>query len=312
MTQHIAIGVDIGGTKIAIAAADREGYLIGETTLPTQPRDGASVTIARTADAIRMLAAKRPIAGIGIACPGPVDPAAGVAVRAVNLGWQDVPLRALLQAHLNVPVEVQNDLNAGTLGELVFGAGRGVSNFIYLAVGTGLAGGAVINGKLLNAHKGAAMEVGHISLNPAGRQCNCGTRGCVEMYLSGKGVLAGAAEYLTAHPNSSLTGVTLSTGAIIAAAKAGDPVGTRVIDDAAEALGATLAWCVTILNPPLVILGGGLWAAAGDLMLDKAKEAMRVRVLPEVYATLKIAQSQVKSSALGAAALVYQAGFFPA
>lgn len=311
MTEHIAIGVDIGGTKIAIAAADRNGELIGETMIPTQARDGASITIARIADAIRALAVNRPIAGIGIACPGPVDPAAGVAVRAVNLGWQDVPLRAMLQAHLNVPVEVQNDLNAGTLGELVFGAGRGVGNFVYLAVGTGLAGGAVIDGKLLNAHKGTALEVGHISLNPAGRQCNCGNRGCVEMYLSGKGVLAGAAEYLLSTPNSSLTGATLSTGAIIAAARAGDPVGSRVFDDAAEALGTTLAWCVTVLNPPLVILGGGLWAAAGDLMLDKAKAAMRARVLPEVYATLKIAQSQVQSSALGAAALVYQAGMFP-
>lgn len=311
MTQHIAIGVDIGGTKIAIAAADRDGHLIGEVTIPTQPRDGALITIARTADAIKTLAADRPIAGIGIACPGPVDPASGVAVRAVNLGWQDVPLRALLQAHINVPVEVQNDLNAGTLGELVFGAGRGVGNFIYLAVGTGLAGGAVIDGKLLNAHKGTAMEVGHISLNPAGRQCNCGTRGCVEMYLSGKGVLAGAAEYLAAYPESSLSGVTLSTGAIIGAARAGDPVGVRVMDDAAEALGTTLAWCVPILNPPLVIMGGGLWAAAGDLLLEKAKQAMRARVLPEVYATLNIVPSQVQSTALGAAALVYQAGLFP-
>jgi glucokinase len=142
--QPVAIGVDLGGTKIAFAAVDRDGNLLATHTEPTLPDEGADAVIGRIASGVERLYRQYPVAGVGIGAPGPVVD--GVAKRAVNLGWTDVPLAAKLSDRIapDVPIFAQNDVNAGTIGEYVFGAGRGVRDFVYLAAGTGLAGGAVL------------------------------------------------------------------------------------------------------------------------------------------------------------------------
>lgn len=313
MTETIAVGVDIGGTKIAIAAASRDGRILSQDILPTHPAEGVDSVVERLARAIENVidgvGFKVRVAGIGVAAPGPVDPQNGIALNAVNLGWRDVPLRDLLRAKLAItaPIALANDINAGALGEMRFGAARGVCNFGYLMVGTGLGGGAVLDGKIVNGAKGAAMEVGHVSIDPNGRRCTCGLRGCVEMFVSGKGVLAGVEEYLPSYPSSPLAALDpVTTGAVFQAAREGDPLAVRVMDEAADALGVALAWTATILNPPLIVMGGGFMQAAGARLWDGALASLRARALPAVLDGLSLVRSQLESTALGASALVWE------
>lgn len=306
--QTIAIGVDLGGTKIAFAAVDRAGNILATHTEPTLSAEGADAVIGRIVRGIEQVRQDFPVAGVGIGAPGPVVD--GVSLNAVNLGWRDLPLVEQVRARLGaevVPVWAENDVNAGAIGELVFGAARGARDFVYLAVGTGLGGGAVAAGRLINGAHGFAMEVGHMSIDPHGRLCNCGNHGCVEMYCSGKGLLAGAQAHLRAYPQSVLarSGDAITTRAILEAARAGDALALRVIDEAADALGQTMAWSVMVLNPALLVIGGGLGIAAADLLSGRAEAAMHARLMPDLAGRFPVVRSQVESSALGAAALVW-------
>lgn len=314
-SNHIAIGVDLGGTKIAFVAANREGKILATHAEPTLSSEGVDAVIGRIARGVAQLRgsanARRDftLAGIGIGCPGAVID--GVATNAVNLNWRGVPLVEKVSStlrdrfDLDVPVWAQNDVNANTIGEMIFGAAQGVCDFVYLAVGTGLGGGAVSGGKLITGVSGYAMEVGHMSVDPAGRLCGCGNHGCVEMYCSGKGLVAGARAHLPNYPNSTLADADLGTRPILDAARAGDLLALRVIDEAAEALGTTMAWSAIILEPSLIVIGGGLGHAASDLLLERAAAAMRARLLPDLAPLINIELSQVESSALGASALVW-------
>ena len=312
MQQKLAIGVDMGGTKIAFAAVDHDGNILASHTEPTLSQEGVDAVVGRIVTGIRQVSAGIQVAGVGIGCPGPVVD--GVSLHAVNLGWRNVPLVALVREHIasSIPVWAENDVNAGAIAEGVFGAARGVRDFVFLAIGTGLGGGAVSDGHLINGIFGAAMEVGHMSLDPNGRTCNCGNHGCVEMYCSGKGLLAGANAYLTEYPDSVLANTEFHTREIIDAARSDDPLAKLVLDEAANALGVTMAWCVMVLNPALIVTGGGLAAAADDLLFEQAQVVMRARLIPELAERTRIARSQVESSALGAAALVWHGLGIPA
>ncbi len=304
--DSIAIGVDLGGTKIAFAAADRDGHILATHTEPTLPDEGVEAVIGRIITGIDQVRGDHPVVGVGLDAPGAVVD--GVVINAVNLGWRKVPLVDLVRAKLslNVPAWAANDVNALTFGEMVFGAARGVRDFVYLAVGTGLGGGAVSGGRLINGVNGFAMELGHMSIDPNGRLCACGNHGCVEMYLAGKGLLISANQYLPDYPASVLRQQEpITTHAILDAARAGDPLALRVLDQAADALGQALAWSVMVLNPSLVVLGGGLGHAAGDLLFEPATAAMRARLIPELRPLIRVEVSQVESSALGAAALAW-------
>ncbi len=307
--NEIAIGIDIGGTKIAFAAADRDGQILATHTEPTLANEGVPAVIGRIARGIAQvraqLPADQPLAGIGMGVPGAVID--GVAQNAVNLGWRDVPLVASVRAaiDLDVPVWAQNDVKINAIAEGIFGAARGVRDFVFLALGTGLGGGAVSGGRLVNGASGFAMEMGHISLDPHGRGCNCGGTGCAEMYISGKGMLAGANAHRAEYPHSSLATGAITTHAILDAARAGDPLACRVIDEAVEALGEVMAFCAAALDPTLIVLGGGLGTAASDLIYARATDAMRSRLFPDLRGRIDVQPSQVESSALGAAALVW-------
>jgi glucokinase len=307
LAESVAIGVDVGGTKIAFTAADKDGQVLTEFTEPTNAREDSMIVIGRIADGIERLAREtgKPLAGIGVACPGPVDPKTGVAINAVNLGWKNVPLREALRARLKLdaPIWLQNDVKAAALGEMVFGTARGENDFVYLAIGTGLGGAAVANGQVVNGVTGWAMEVGHMSLQPKGRPCTCGNFGCAEMYVSGKGFLAGAAEHMLSKPE--YRDSTITTHRVLELAKRGDPLARAVADEAADALGVVMAWCAVTINPSTIVIGGGLGSAAYELLISGATIALRVRILPEVYNALRIVKAGVPTSALGPAALVW-------
>lgn len=310
MSKNFAIGVDLGGTKIAFAAVTQSGEILATHILPTHAKDGTDAVISRIIEGIQYLSDQLngPPLAIGIGCPSPIDTANGILLHSANLGWQNFPLTNTLQKKLpfDIPVYIENDVNAEALGELHFGAARGQQNFIYLAVGTGVGGCAVINGNVISGTTFCAMEVGHMSIIADGRPCTCGKNGCVEMYLSGKGFMTAAQEYLPDYPQSTLTHISnLSTNDILQAARDKDTLATRIIDEGAETLGITLAWCAMILNPSLCVLSGGLGQAAADLLLDKAIQVFQKHTMPETHQSLQIVYPQIKTSALGAAAIAW-------
>jgi glucokinase len=310
MSSDLAIGVDIGGTKIAFVLVDNNGKVLGTHQVATGASDGVTAVVERIAQGVRLLLnqAGRPVAGVGMGSPGLIDPVSGVVHDAVNLGWKDVPLCKLVQEHLGgaIPVFLQKDTNAGALGELYFGAAQGCRDFVYIAVGTGLGMGAVVNGQLVVGAHFYATDIGHLVGVPKGRACACGQQGCIERYIAGPGLVAAVHEYRARYPQSGLAQIAEPTTAdILEAARAGDPLARAVMDEAGEWLGVTLAYCGAMLNPALFVVGGGLGMAAADLLLERAEETFHQRVLPPIYEKSPVVRGQVTSSAIGAACLAW-------
>lgn len=309
MTSELTIGVDIGGTKMAFVVADRAGRVLASDTLPTSADDSFAKTADRIARLLNpYLETYSMIRGIGIGLPGPVDAERGVALQAANLGWEGVPVRKAISARLAkaLPVYIANDVNAGAIGEQRYGRAQGVGNFVYLNVGTGVGGAVMLDNRLLRGASYSEMEIGHVSLDPVnGRQCACGGRGCLEMSISGKALIAHARQHLEAGADTCLSAESLSTRAIVSAADKGDALAIHILDEAADALGMACAWCVNLFNPKLLVLGGGLIHATWHLLEPRTLSTLRARSLPLNYEAASIALSQLANGALGAAALVW-------
>lgn len=310
MKNQLAVGIDIGGTKIDFVLVNHHGETLESHRLPTLPEEGAEAVLDRLAEGARFLIDKAggDVNGIGIGCPGHVDSLTGIVRNAVNLGWREVQLAEGLRRRLSVtlPVIADNDVNVAALGEAYWGAGRHVQDFVYLALGTGLGGAAVVNGEVVRGSSAFAMEIGHLALVPNGRQCPCGLHGCLEIYSSGVGVLAGVQEYLHEYPDTLLNAEPVSTQSILTAAKAGDPLALKVISEAGYWLGMGMACCAGLLNPAMIIIGGGFGFAFADLLLPTAEETMRARVMSQISSHLSIHKAQVQRIAVGAACLVIQ------
>ncbi len=309
MFAELTIGVDIGGTKTAIVVADRLGTVREAKVLPTQPRGSFTNTADRIADLLSgYLKNYSAICGIGIGVPGPVDLERGIALHTANLGWRNAPIRDAICSRLAhcPPIYIENDVNAGAIGEQRFGVAQGLADFVYLNIGTGVGGAVMSDGRLMRGASKSAMEIGHVSLDPInGRQCPCGQRGCVEMSISGKGILAHARQHIDAFSDSCLSAETLSTFEIIRATEQDDPLAIHVMKEAAEALGIACAWCINLLNPGRIILGGGLIHATWHLLQAKMLAVIRERSLPLNYQSVTISLSKLTDGALGASALVW-------
>ena len=301
----LAVGIDIGGTKIATALVNERGETLASAQLPTSASEGVEAVISRVVQgAAQMLEkASEPVAGIGIGVPGHVNPHTGVVRNAVNLGWDEVPLVDEVRKRVSIPVWLEKDANALALGEMYFGAARGCQDFVYIAIGTGLGGGAVVNGQVVGGANTNAMEIGHLSFDPKGRLCVCGLHGCVEMYVSGHGMVAGIEEHRPEYPQSILTQAT--TAALLEAAQQKDPLALKVLMEAGEWLGVMMACCAGLFNPAMFVMAGGLGQAAADFVLPVAKAELARRVLPATLDKLEIVESRVTSSAVGAASLVW-------
>lgn len=310
MPENFAIGVDIGGTKIAFALSDRYGNVIVESRVLTQPEDGQAAVLERITAGITTMLEKSPgdVAGIGVGCPGYVDPVKGVAQNAVNLYWQNVPLAALIHQSLSadLPVWVENDVKAAALGEMHFGVAQGYRDFVYLAIGTGIGGAAVVNGELVRGMRFGAMEVGHIVFHPEGRLCACGQRGCVETVVSGNGMLAELQARRAAFPDSPLAQLeTPTTAHLLHAARQGDTLGRAVIAETRCWLAEVVVWCAGLLNPESVVIGGGMGQTSADLLLPGLLDVVAQRTLPAVHDSLRLERAQITNSAVSAASLVW-------
>lgn len=309
MAAELSIGLDIGGTKMAFVVADRQGKIRQRSTLPTDAGGEFAAALNRIAQRLNQLTVvHQSVRGIGIGVPGPVDPERGIALHAANLGWKNVSLRDAITERLSpqLPVYIDNDVNAGALGERLFGAALGSPSFIYLAVGTGLGGAIMLNNRLIRGASNSAMEIGHLSLDPIqGRPCACGLRGCLEMTASGKGIVAQAQEHIAEYPDSPLRADAITTHRIIKLAETGDRLALHVMSEAAHALGIACAICVSLFNPSLIIIAGGLAQASWHLLEEPLCQSMRLRCLPLNVDAVDISLSPLADAALGAAALVW-------
>lgn len=330
-TPSLAIGVDLGATKIAAALVTRQGEVVATERRATAPEQGVEAVLNHLADSVQALLgqAPGPVAGVGIGSPGHIDSTKGIVHNAVNLHWTEIALAAEIRQRLPMalPVYVHKDANAEVLGEAYFGAGQGCQNLVYLGLGSGLGGGALVNGRLVTGDNFNAMEIGHISLDPAGRLCGCGNRGCAETVVSGPGLLAVARDYLaraaavatTAVATTTVATTTVATTAptilvnsanltpdeVVSAAFKEDPLAQAVLAQVGAWLGMVMSICVATFNPGRIVIGGGVGRAAFDLLLPAAEVELRRRVLPPSYQQLEIVRSQLASSAVGAACLVW-------
>ena len=270
-------GVDLGGTTVKIAYFDETGNMISKWEIPTVTADCGSRILPDIAASIREFREKNGIAaesllGVGIGVPGPVD-AKGNVNRCVNLGWGTFNINKELSALTGLPVTAGNDANVAALGEFWKGGGQGCDNMVFVTLGTGVGGGIVIEGKLLHGAHGSGAEIGHLVLNRDETvPCNCGKRGCVEQYCSATGIVRMAKLALEASDEDSalrrLSNLTCKD--IFDAGKQGDRLALQVLDKYYAYMGEFLADVCCVVNPEVVVLGGGV-SKAGDVLLDGLK-----------------------------------------
>ncbi|NPV54010.1 MAG: ROK family glucokinase [Firmicutes bacterium] len=308
------IGVDLGGTKIAFGVMDAEGNIAARLTRPTLPGEGVGPVISRISGGITEVMATLGIAagdvrGIGIGSPGPLNPVSGVVIFAPNLKWHNVPVKDMVEAELGIPVYLENDANLAALGELRFGAGQGAKNMIYITVSTGIGGGIIINGDVYSGSTFVAGEVGHTIIKPDGPQCGCGQYGCLEAMASGTAIARMAREAIAAGEKTMIREIAggdagVNAEVVARATLAGDGVALAIIREAATYLGLGVTNLVNILNPEVVVIGGGV-SRIGDMLFDTVRTTVRERAVEGAREAVRIVPAQLGSDAgiVGAATL---------
>ena len=267
-----AIGVDIGGTKISMVLGTEKGKILACREIPTLTGKKTRQGVRNLVDNLHQLiqdasVKKRSLVGIGVGIPGAVNSKKGLVPRSPHLGgWKNLPLRRILERGLKLPVAMKNDANAAAIGEKYFGACKKAEHFIYVTVSTGVGGGLVVNGKLVEGCNYVGGEIGHISVVPLGDSCKCGKNGCLEAYASGTAITRYVKRELKKYPKSKIKklakGSSVSAKVIGLAAKKGDVLALKAFRRAGFFLGIGLADLLNVLNPEVVVLGGGVWKSA--------------------------------------------------
>ena len=309
------LGIDLGGTNVAAAVVDREGTLLGNVSRPT-PRTGAEAVADQMAAAARAAAEKagvplEQVESVGIGSPGTIEPEQGLIRFWSNLNFVDVPLGGLMEARLHKKIYLENDANAAALGEYAAGAGKGSQSMVAITLGTGVGGGAVLNGKLYTGFNYAGMEVGHFVIEYGGRLCTCGRKGCFEAYCSATALIKRTREVMEEHPDSllwqlagSLEGVDGRTP--FDAAAQGDAAAGKVIDEYVNYLGCGVASLVNIFQPEVFCIGGGPSAQGETLMAP-----VRYILNREDYARNSVRRTRLVRAALGNDAGIIGAALLP-
>ncbi len=307
-TKQPVLGLDIGGTKLAVAMMTPDGRTHGFLSEPTQTHLGPDAVIAHLFDmgrrSITAAGLGEPSA-VGISCGGPLDAAAGVLTGPLHLpGWIQIPIVAMTTEAFGVPAVVENDATAAVLGEYRFGAARGADIALYLTLSTGVGGGSIIDGRLHRGAAGNGGEFGHLLVRPGGRRCQCGRYGCLEAYASGTNIAERAIELLaeTDRPSSLRDLPVVRAEHVSAAAAAGDPVAGELWEDTTALLGQAVTDLVNVFEPNVVVLGGGV-TRSGSLLLDPVREIVRAGAMPPAAA-----HAVVTLAGLGDAVCVVGAG----
>jgi glucokinase len=313
--RDLTVGIDIGGTNTKYGIVDREGNVLQQGSIGTTDYTAFDDYFEGMASAIEACRKNLPnesrIIGIGIGAANG-NYYTGNIEHATNLKWKGIlPLAKMFTDRFNVPCILTNDANAAAVGEMIYGNARGMKDFIVITLGTGLGSGFVCGGILLNGHHGIAGELGHTSVNPTGRFCNCGKRGCLETYVSATGIKRTVYKLLADHlETSELRGISfdnLSTKMITEAAGRGDVVAHAAFEYTGRILGMKLAETVVHTDPEAIFLFGGL-SLAGDLIFKPTIKHMEANLMPLFRGKVKVLPSALQNQAapiLGASSLVW-------
>jgi glucokinase len=316
MNQQVTIGIDIGGTNTKIGVVSSAGKILAHTRISTTnyPKidDFVNALVAEINELI-LKAGDVELAAIGIGAPNG-NYLKGTIEQAPNLAWKGiVPLCDMVKKFFPVPVVLTNDANAAALGEMIYGGAKGMKNFIILTLGTGLGSGIVINGELVYGKTGFAGEMGHLTMEPFGRECGCGREGCLETYVSATGIVKTVFELFAERRDpSDLRSIpfdSLTSKMIAEAADEGDQIALAAFEQTAETLGVAICNAAAFCSPEAVFLFGGL-AQSGDLLLDPLTRYVNENVMGYYRKSFKILLSKLSESdaaILGASALAVKA-----
>ena len=302
-----AIGVDVGGTKIAAAVVTPEGEVLNEVRYPSSgPKERLLSSMARSVNEVRN---GFEVGGVCLAVPGTVSTEENKIIDAPNLhAIEGIPLKDELEERTGLATTVENDANAAAWGEFRFGAGSDVGHLIFITLGTGVGGGVISHGVLLRGAQGAGGEMGHITIQATGPRCGCGNHGCLEALASGTAIARRAREVASEEPDSALGQLAVERAVlgedVARLARQGDEAAISVLRETGVWLGIGLAGFVNIFNPEVIAIGGGA-ARAGDLILDAARHEVRLRAMSPSRDLVEIKEATLgaDSGVLGAAAL---------
>jgi glucokinase len=303
------IGVDLGGTKMAVGVVDSERQVHYEGTEPSVGLSEDQVVEDLARELQEAKDARPDVLAAGLGIPATIDRDRGLAIHAVNLTITDVPIRDVMQERIGLPVFVDNDANVAALAEHLYGAGRGAQDLVMLTIGTGIGGGLILGGDVYRGSTGAGAELGHIVIVEDGLPCqgNCPNHGCVETYASGTAIAREGKAAGEREPDSAL-GQALAKGPILGKtvtelAMGGDKLAADVIAEAGRHLGVALASLANIFDPDVFVIGGGV-SAAGELLIGPAREELRSRALPpQNQRPVKLAELGPEAGMIGAAAM---------
>jgi len=302
MSKRLKIGIDLGATRIKVGLVGQGGRVLAR-------REVGTPFNAKRAELISILVGnidyiikgsrfnRKDIAGIGVGVPGPVDSKKGIVRYFPNIkGWENVPLKSILQRRLGLKVNLDNDVNAMTLAEHKFGAGKGATNLVCLTLGTGVGGGIILNGELYRGSTMVAGEIGHIPINEKGPRCNCRGYACIERYVGNRYILSRARKIFG-------KGITLRH--IDTLAKDGNKKAKALWADVGRKLGVMLTGVVNLLNPDKIIIGGGV-SKAGELILKPLRQELKTRAMKDPAYHVKIVRAKLSTDAgiIGASLLV--------
>jgi glucokinase len=313
--RELTVGIDIGGTNTKYGIVDRAGNVLLQGNIPTTQynefHDYFDGMVSALRNGIEKLPGDSKVVGIGIGAANG-NYYTGNIERATNLKWKGVlPLAKMFKEEFGIPCMLTNDANAAAVGEMIYGNAKSMKDFVVITLGTGLGSGFVCGGILLNGHHGIAGEVGHTSVNPAGRYCNCGKRGCLETYVSATGIKRTVYKLLADHLESSelreISFDNLNTKMITEAALRGDLVAQEAFEYTGRILGMKLAETVVHTDPEAIFLFGGL-AQAGELIFKPTIKHMEANLMPLFRGKIKVLPSAMQNQAapiLGASSLVW-------
>lgn len=313
--DSVVLGIDIGGTNTVFGVVDEKGKIVFRESISTNGMEPAEKLFERLFELFNSKFNKHSseykLVGIGMGAPA-ANYYTGTIENPPNLNWGHVNVAEAMKKYHDVPFVLTNDANAAALGEMEFGAARGMKNFIQITLGTGLGGGIVSNGRLLYGHSGTAGELGHINVFKDGRKCGCGNKGCLETYVSATGIKRTVFELLaSSREESSLRNITfneLTAKQIYDAAKCGDKIAINAFKFTGKLLGEALADFVAILSPEAIVIFGGL-AQAGEILFTPTRKSMESNLLGFYKGKIKIIQSGISegdAAILGASALIWQ------
>ena len=317
MKTH-ALAADLGGTNTRVALLDKDGRMSHRRSFPTVASQGRDAVMERLADGLERAIAqvdRSSVVGVGVSVASPTDPETAVMYDPPNLpGWDGFSPKPVLEDRMSLKVAVANDATLGALAEHRYGAGRGHRHMVYITVSTGIGGGVVLDGELYTGSRGFAGEVGHITIDRNGPQCNCGNLGCLEVMASGTAVARMARERLSSGESSVLLDAAggdlgkVDAPMVAEGAKSGDALAQSIMDEVSTNLGIGIVSLIHVFDPDVIVIGGGM-SQNLDMMLPGIARVIDQRAMSQHRGRMPVVRSRLGDdvSLMGAAALAFKA-----